>query len=110
MMDKEITFDIEKFLNEDCKEENEIGIKMTSSILSKAFNKGLQHSALYCYKKGMKDANTKFIAMLTELREKACYHHSKFDDDRDFEVDKAVEDIVNHIDARIDKLKGEDLE
>lgn len=48
------------------------------------------------------------VAMLTEIREKVWYHHSKFDDDRDFEVDKAVEDIVNHIDAKINELKGEE--
>ena len=45
------------------------------------------------------------IAMLTEIREKAWYRHSKYEDEKDFEVDKAVEDIVNHIDAKINALK-----
>ena len=48
------------------------------------------------------------IAMLTEIREKAWYRHSKYEDEKDFEVDKAVEDIVNHIDAKINALKGEE--
>jgi hypothetical protein len=67
-MDKEIIFDVEKFLIEDCKEENEIGIKMTFSILNKAFEKGMQNSALYCYEKGKKDIKTEFITMLTKLQ------------------------------------------
>ena len=45
------------------------------------------------------------VAMLTEIREKAWYHHSRFDDDKDFEVDRAVENIVNYIDAKINSLK-----
>ena len=45
------------------------------------------------------------VAMLTEIREKAWYRHSKYEDEKDFEVDKAVEDIVNHIDAKINSLK-----
>lgn len=45
------------------------------------------------------------IGMLTEIREKAWYRHSKYEDEKDFEVDKAVEDIVNHIDAKINSLK-----
>lgn len=45
------------------------------------------------------------IAKLQDIRARAWMHHSKFDDDRDFEVDKAVEDIVWLIDTEINSLK-----
>ena len=45
------------------------------------------------------------IAKLQDIRARAWYHHSQFDDDRDFEVDRAVEDIVSLIDTEIGKLK-----
>lgn len=101
-MDKEITFDIEKFLNEDCKEENEIGIKMTFSILRKAFEKGMQNSAYYCYEKGKNDAKTEFIAMLTELLK-------EFEDlDPSYDCNTyyaALRDCNNLLQQKIDKLR-----
>lgn len=45
------------------------------------------------------------IAKLQDIRARAWYHHSQFDDDKDFEVDRAVEDIVSLIDIEIGKLK-----
>lgn len=45
------------------------------------------------------------INMLTEIRTRAWQHHSKFDDDIDFEVDKAIEDIVGYVDEIINTLK-----
>ena len=45
------------------------------------------------------------IAKLQDIRARAWMHHSKFDDDRDFEVDRAIEDIVWLIDIEIGKLK-----
>ena len=45
------------------------------------------------------------IAKLQDIRARAWMHHSKFDDDGDFNVDRAVEDIVWLIDIEIDKLK-----
>ena len=45
------------------------------------------------------------IAKLQDIRTRAWMHHSKFDDDRDFEVDRAIEDIVWLIDTEIGKLK-----
>ena len=45
------------------------------------------------------------IAKLQDIRTRAWFHHSKFDDDRDFEVDRAIEDIVWLIDIEIGKLK-----
>ena len=53
------------------------------------------------------DAYTKdeVIAKLQDIRTRAWLHHSKFDDDRDFNVDRAIEDIVWLIDIEIGKLK-----
>lgn len=45
------------------------------------------------------------IAKLQDIRARAWMHHSKFDDDRDFKVDGAIEDIVWLIDIEIKKLK-----
>lgn len=45
------------------------------------------------------------IAKLQDIRARAWYHHSRFDDDKDFEVDRAIEDIVSLIDIEIGKLK-----
>jgi len=45
------------------------------------------------------------IAMLTDTRTRAWMHHSKFDEDRNFEIDRAIEDIVWFIDVEIAKLK-----
>lgn len=53
------------------------------------------------------DAYTKdeVIAKLQDVRTRAWMHHSKFDDDKDFNVDRAIEDIVWLIDIEIGKLK-----
>ena len=45
------------------------------------------------------------ITMLTDIRTRAWMHHSKSDDDKDFEVDRTIEDIVWLIDIEIGKLK-----
>jgi hypothetical protein len=50
-------------------------------------------------------AKDEVIAKLQDIRARAWYHHSQFDDDKDFEVDRAVEDIVSLIDIEIGKLK-----
>lgn len=120
-MNKEITFDLEKFLNEDCKEENEIGVQMTFSILRKAFDKGLQNSAFYCYEKGMKNAKIAFIAVLTELQLRIEEKFSNCDiceyyEDYDFEENDiseyrsvgSVSDITDLIQQKINALRGED--
>lgn len=44
------------------------------------------------------------ITILTEARLKVWEHHSKFDDDIDFEVDKAIEDIAEYLDKKINAL------
>lgn len=105
--ENKIEFDIQKFLDEDCKEENEIGIQMTSSILRKAFEKGLQSSALYCYEKGIKDAKTEFIAMLTELQQE-IEELDTYDIERThglIEDGYVTTDISDIIQQKIDKLK-----
>ena len=53
------------------------------------------------------DAYTKdeVIAKLQDVRTRAWMHHSKFDDDKDFNVDRAIEDIVLLIDIEIGYLK-----
>lgn len=51
-----IEFNIQKFLDEDCKEENEVGIKMTFSILGKAFEKGLSEGFNRGYDNGYKNS------------------------------------------------------
>lgn len=50
--ENKIEFDIQKFLVEDCKKENEYGIKMTFSILSKAWKKGLEEGFNRGYARG----------------------------------------------------------
>ena len=102
-MDKEITFDIEEFLNEDCKEENEIGIKMTYSILNKAFEKGIQNSAYYCYEKGKNDAKTEFITMLKELLKEFENLDPSYDCNTYY---AAIYDCSNLLQQKIDKMKG----
>lgn len=42
---------------------------------------------------------------LKELREVAWKHHSHFDDDKDLEVDRAINDIVGYIDKKISELE-----
>ena len=53
------------------------------------------------------DAYTKdeVIAKLQDVRTRAWMHPSKFDDDKDFNVARAIEDIVWLIDIEIGKLK-----
>lgn len=62
--ENKIEFDIQKFLNEDCKEENEVGIKMTFSILSKAWKKGVEKGFNHGWDRGYRDS--------TELTQKVC--------------------------------------
>ena len=50
--ENKIEFNIQKFLDEDCKEENEVGIKMTFSILSKAWKKGVEEGFNHGYARG----------------------------------------------------------
>ena len=45
------------------------------------------------------------IAKLQDIRTRAWMHHSKFNEDRNFEIDRAIEDIVWLIDVEIGKLK-----
>ena len=59
-----IEFDIQKFLDEDCKEENEIGIKMTFSILSKAWKKGVEEGFNHGWDRGYRNSS--------ELTQKIC--------------------------------------
>lgn len=49
------------------------------------------------------------IAKLQDIRARAWMHHSKFDDDKDFNVDRAIEDIVWLIDIEIGKLNEKEL-
>ena len=62
--ENKIEFDIQKFLNEDCEEENEVGIKMTFSILSKAWKKGVEEGFNHGWERGHKDSS--------ELTQKIC--------------------------------------
>ena len=62
--ENKIEFDIQKFLVEDCKEENEDGIKMTFSILSKAWKKGVEEGFHHGWERGYKDSS--------ELTQKIC--------------------------------------
>lgn len=102
-MDKEIIFNIEEFLNEDCKEENEIGIKMTYSILNKAFEKGIQNSAYYCYEKGKNDAKTEFITILKELLKE----FENLDPNPELSTYyAAIDDCSNLTQQKINKMKG----
>ena len=47
-----LTFDIEKFLNEDTKEDNELGFQLTCSILTKAWKKGVEEGFNHGYARG----------------------------------------------------------
>lgn len=62
--ENKIEFDIQKFLDEDCKEENEVGIKMTFSILSKAWKKGVEEGFKHGYDRGYRYSG--------ELTQKIC--------------------------------------
>lgn len=62
--ENKIEFDIQKFLDEDCKEENEVGIKMTFSILSKAWKKGVEEGFNHGWERGHKES--------TETTRKMC--------------------------------------
>lgn len=62
--ENKLTFDIEKFLNEDTKEENELGFKMTCSILTKAWKKGVEEGFNHGYDRGYKNS--------VELTQKIC--------------------------------------
>ena len=62
--ENKIEFDIQKFLDEDCKEENEDGIKMTFSILSKAWKKGVEEGFKHGWDRGYRDSG--------ELTQKIC--------------------------------------
>ena len=42
--------------------------------------------------------------MLKKIRRRAWKHHSKFHDDIDLEVDKAIEDVVGCIDEQIERV------
>lgn len=54
--ENKIEFDIQKFLNEDCAEENEVGIKSTFSILSKAWKKGVEEGFNHGWERGYKES------------------------------------------------------
>lgn len=45
------------------------------------------------------------IEKLQDIRARALMHHSNSDDDKDYELNRAVEDIVWFIDTEINKLK-----
>lgn len=62
--ENKIEFDIQKFLNEDCAEENEVGIKSTFSILSKAWKKGVKEGFNHGWERGYKES--------TETTRKMC--------------------------------------
>lgn len=62
--ENKIEFDIQKFLDEDCKEENEVGIKMTFSILSKAWKKGVEEGFNHGFDRGYKNS--------VDLTQKTC--------------------------------------
>ena len=50
--ENKLTFDIEKFLNEDTKEDNELGFQLTCSILTKAWKKGVEEGFNHGYARG----------------------------------------------------------
>ena len=59
--ENKIEFDMQKFLNEDCKEENEDGIKMTFSILSKAWKKGVEEGFNHGYARVSDSYHTGYV-------------------------------------------------
>ena len=50
--ENKLIFDIEKFLNEDTKEDNELGMQVTCSILTKAWKKGVEEEFNHGYARG----------------------------------------------------------
>ncbi len=62
--ENKIEFDIQKFLGEDCKEENEAANKITFSILSKAWKRGVEDGFNHGYDRGYRNS--------VELTQKVC--------------------------------------
>lgn len=62
--ENKLTFDIEKFLNEDTKEDNELGFQLTCSILTKAWKKGVEEGFNHGYDRGYRNSG--------ELTQKIC--------------------------------------
>ncbi len=62
--ENKLIFDIEKFLNEDIKEDNELGFQLTCSILTKAWKKGVEEGFNHGYDRGYRNS--------AELTQKIC--------------------------------------
>ena len=66
-----IEFDIQKFLNEDCTEENEMGIKVTFGILEKAWAKGVEVGFNHGWNRGYDSGNKNSIELTQKICDKA---------------------------------------
>ena len=62
--ENKLTFDIEKFLTEDCKEESELSSKIANAFIIKAWKKGVEEGFNHGYDRGYKNS--------ADLTQKIC--------------------------------------
>ena len=75
--ENKLTFDIEKFLNEDTKEDNELGFQLTCSILTKAWKKGVEEGFNHGYDRGSVCLDELPPPMLSEMVSTILKQYSK---------------------------------